>query len=273
MTLQYAVHYGVSQNWLVVPCLNTWDWTHFHYTSKEEKLQEIIKSQYKEGRYDQPEKAGEWLRTFRLVNEALLSTLNTTKKYVWSRRDETPLGSTFLQLVDMGIARVRYAPDVIGAIVREIRLQNVNKSVEFPKTLVAVDCVNVFFLQPKQLKLAFGIIPEAHELSYFYHIRKLMSNDWKNGAVVVALSNFRGPMSYEIEEHPYDGLTRDGFDCLDPHIPVEVPNYTEEEVLSHLAYYIDRKWLTGKSLVEAGEAEIIQLSDHNPRDLVNLCAF
>ena len=51
------------------------------------------------------------------------------------------------------------------------------------------------------------------------------------------------------------------------------PNrYDDREILSHLAYYKEMKWLNNKSLTEAGEAEIVQLSDHNPSDLVKLCA-
>jgi len=270
MTLQYAIQYAMSQNWLVVPCLNTWDWTHFHYTGKEEKRQEVTKSSFEENRYDQPEKAADWLRTFHLVNHKLLSTLHTTKTYVWTQRDETPAGSTFLQLVEVGLARMRYAPDIIGALVKEILLQD---SKNFPKTLLAVDCVNVFFHQPQYLKMMYGFIPQASELSYFHNVRKMMQNTWNNGAVVAAISTFNGQIPTDIEEHPYDSLTSEGFNCLDPHVPIRVPNYTDKEVLSQLAYYIERKWLTGKALTQAGEAELIQISDHNPRDLVELCTY
>ena len=34
-----------------------------------------------------------------------------------------------------------------------------------------------------------------------------------------------------------------GFEWLDPSIPIDVPDYTEKEALSCLHYYIDRKWL------------------------------
>jgi len=272
MTLHYAVHYALSQNWLVLNCLNTRDWTHYHHSNREDKLTEVMKSTYDEGRFDQPEKAGDWLVQFKRTNEKLLNTLHTTRRYEWSRRDVTEEGSTFTQLIDLGIARIRYAPDVFGALVLEIMNQSKTND-EFPRTLVAVDAVNVMFERLRHIKMKAGHYPHAHEMSYFHHVRKLMNGDWKNGAVVCAISDFKnGEVPFDIECHPYDSITQQGFDCLDPHIPVEVDKYDDREILSHLAYYKDMKWLNNKSLTEAGEAEIIQLSDHNPSDLVKLCA-
>ena len=50
-----------------------------------------------------------------------------------------------------------------------------------------------------------------------------MSGNWKNGAVVCAISDFyKGDLPFDIEHHPYDSLTQEGFDCLDPHVPIEV---------------------------------------------------
>ena len=34
-----------------------------------------------------------------------------------------------------------------------------------------------------------------------------------------------------------------GFDCMDPFIPLSVPNYSEKEFESCYQYYLDRRWL------------------------------
>jgi len=270
MVLQYAVHYAMSQEWLVMPCMFTWDWIRFHTTNKELKKQEVMKSHSREGYYDQPDKAQDWLKTFKLVNgNTFLSSLKTTQTYQWSLRDSTPEGFTFLQMVDLGIARQRYAPDVFAAIVNEVLTQD---STTFPKTLVAVDDVNAMFYPLMGLKQPFGVIPTLDEMSYFSDLSKLLSNKWKNGAVVTAVSTTNPIFTYDVEEYPYDALTSHGYNVLDPHIPIEVGNYTEKEILCQLAYYKDRKWLTGASLTEAGEAELIQTCAHNPRGTAKLCA-
>ena len=265
MLLQYAVHYALLRNWLIVPTYHTWNWVTYHHRFKEHKQQEHVMSQWNAERIDQPERAAEWLKTFRLLNKPLLLQLKTTKDYVWSKHETTKEGSSFSQLVDTGIARIKIASDVIGALMREIRLQN---SPNFPRTLVVTDCVNALFGNTR-FRLEYGVQVESHQLTFVHHMKKMLSNQWKNGAVITALdrSIFSTPDLYTkpiYTEHPYDCLSKEGFDCLDPHIPVHVPPYTDGEMLTQLAYYIDNKWLTGKSLTEAGEAELFQLSSNNP---------
>jgi len=273
MTLQYIVHYALARNWLVVPTYHTWNFVTYHHRFKEHKRQEHVMSQWNSERIDQPERAAEWLKTFRLINKPLLSELKTTKDYVWSRHESTQKGSTFNQLIDAGVARIKIASDVIGALIREIRLQ---QDVNFPRTLVVTDCVNALFGSTKY-RLEYGVGVEAHQLTFVHHMKKLLSNEWSNGAVVTALdqSIFSTPdltVKPVSSEHPFDCLGQAGFDCLDPHIPVHVPPYTDQEMLSQLAYYIDNKWLSGKSLSQAGEAELMMLSANNPRELALLCA-
>jgi len=272
MSLQYIVNYALHRNWLVVPTYQTWNWVTYHHRYKEHRRQEHVMSQWNAERIDQPERAAEWLKTFRLINKPLLSELKTTKDYVWSKHESTAKGSSFSQLIDAGIARIKIASDVIGALIREIRLQKEG----FPRTLVVTDCVNALFGSTK-FRLQYGVSVETHQLTFVHHMKKLLSNEWSNGVVVTALdqSIFSTPdltTKPVSTEHPYDCLTKEGFDCLDPHIPVHVPCYSDQEMLSQLAYYIDNKWISGKSLTQAGEAELIQLSANNPQELALMCA-
>lgn len=40
-----------------------------------------------------------------------------------------------------------------------------------------------------------------------------------------------------------DFVLQSGFDCMDPFVPVSVPNYSVKEFESCYLYYIDRHWL------------------------------
>ena len=274
LTLQYAVNYAICQGWLVLPNYHMWDWIKFQHPYKEHRKQELIISQYNKERIDQPEMCTRWLEIFRAMNTGLLDKIFTTKKYVWSKHESSEKGITLGNLVDHGIARPRNAADVIGCIMREVRVQDHKLR---PPTLIVADCVNAVFGETS-LKMIHrpGQPIEPDELTFIYNFKKILSNSWTNGAVVVALnSDFIPNHSKAItkidDEYPYDMISREGFDVLDPHVPINVPMFSEKEVLSMMAYYIDRKWIGGRCLTEQGEAEIIQLSCHNPRDLVRLC--
>ena len=275
LTLQYAVQHCISQGWLIFPVYNAWDWIRYQHRFKEHKRQELIVSQHNKSRIDHVEFCSRWLETFRLMNNPLLDEVFTTKKYVWSKHESSEEGISFRTLVDHGLARPRNAADVIGCLIREIRTQNHTTR---PPVLVAVDCVNALFWTTA-LKLKYGVIAKPDELTFVYNLKKLLTNNWANGAVVTAVNALNVPFFFDKIEalqdiddrHPYDMLGREGFDLLDPHIPIEVPLFSEKETLHMLAYFKDRKWIGKRCLSKNGEDEIIQLSCHNPRELVKIC--
>ena len=275
MTLQYAVQYCMSQNWLVVPGYHCWDWIKYQHPYREDRKQELIVSQHNKERVDQPELCTKWLEIFRIMNQPLLDKIFTTKTYVWSKHESSEKGITLGSLVDHGIARPRNATDVIGCIMREVRVQDHTTR---PPTLVAVDCVNALFWTT-ELRVQHGISLKPNELSFIYNLKKLMANTWKHGAVITAVSAYLIPFLLRKVEalkdiddkHPYDLIGREGFDLLDPHVPIHVSLYNDKEIMNYLAYYIDRKWLVGRALTRGGQDEIIQLSCYNPRDFVEIC--
>jgi small subunit ribosomal protein S29 len=64
-----------------------------------------------------------------------------------------------------------------------------------------------------------------------------------------------------------------GFEHLDPFVPICVREYNERELESCLDYYIDRRWLQNeKSCTEEGRKEFKYLCDMNPRRLMHICA-
>lgn len=53
--------------------------------------------------------------------------LKINKEYVWSKREKTEVGAPLSELVELGINRVKYACDVIDALVDEIKILSNNK--------------------------------------------------------------------------------------------------------------------------------------------------
>ncbi|XP_077974406.1 small ribosomal subunit protein mS29-like [Styela clava] len=271
-TLQHVTHYCSKYGWLIVPIFNAWDWMLHRSKHKQTQLKELSESQWNNDRYDQPDRAVAWLEVFKRINKQHLANIKTSKDYIWTKREKTDAGSSLGALVDQGIARTRLATDAIGCIMREIRVQGPET---MPRTLVAIDCVNALFASTN-LKVSIEGYVNADELAFVINLKKLMSNTWTNGAVVCAMSciyttPLRRGINIRDATHTYKVLGHEGFDALDPHIPVEVENYTHEEILSQLAYYEDRKWLTEKAMTDEGRQEIIQLSGTNPVELAKVC--
>lgn len=271
--LQHVVHYCVKSGWLIVPIFQAWDFMLHRSKHRQTQLEEILESQWNKDRFDQPEPAVAWLEVFRHMNKQHLTHIKTTREYVWSKREKTDAGTPLSTLIDLGIARTRIATDVIGCIMREIRIQGPET---MPRTLVAIDNVNALFAETKLRARLKGKV-DADELTLVINLKKLMSNTWTNGAIVCATGGSfttdtsKHALEIRDAENTYKILGHDGFDLLDPHIPVQVENYTLRETLSQLAYYEDRKWLTDRAMTDEGRQEIIQLACNNPVELVKVC--
>lgn len=60
-----------------------------------------------------------------------------------------------------------------------------------------------------------------------------------------------------------------GFEHLDPFVPIEVGRYSEREFLSCASYYRDRLWLRGPPELES---ELKLASACNPYNFMEMCA-
>ena len=101
-------------------------------------------STFQHGRIDQPLDAALWLSTFQKTNEPMLKSLDLKIKnrYTWSKRDISEVGMPLLEVVNFGLSRTKYACDVMGAVLKELRLHAMSGEV---KVLVAIDGVNAFW--------------------------------------------------------------------------------------------------------------------------------
>uniref|UniRef100_A0A671WG90 Small ribosomal subunit protein mS29 n=1 Tax=Sparus aurata TaxID=8175 RepID=A0A671WG90_SPAAU len=264
MSLCHAVHFCYTQGWLVLHIPDAHLWV--------KNCKELLPSSYNTSRFDQPLQATEWLRNFRITNEPLLSKIKTKQRYIWTKREFTEEGAALGELVDQGIARVKSSSDVVGAVIKELRLQSGQPESDF-RMAVAVDGVNALWGR-STIKKEDKSSVDPEELTLVYNLRKLMKNDWTGGAIITTLAQTGSLYTPKSAYLPQELLGERGFDSMDPFIPVSVPNYSEKEFESCYLYYMDRQWLQHpQSRTEEGKKEIIFLSNKNPSMMDRICAF
>ncbi|XP_022612476.1 28S ribosomal protein S29, mitochondrial [Seriola dumerili] len=264
MSLCHTLHFCYTQGWLVLHIPDAHIWV--------KNCKELLPSSYNTSRFDQPLQAAEWLRSFRTTNEKFLSTIKTKHRYVWTKREFTEEGSLLGQLVDQGISRVKSSSDVVGAVMKELRLQSGQPESNF-RLAVAVDGVNALWGR-STIKKEDKSAVDPHELTLVYNLRKMMKNDWTGGAIIATVSQTGSLYISKSAYLPQELLGERGFDTMDPFVPMSVSNYSEKEFESCYLYYMDRQWLQHpQSRTEEGKKELIFLSNRNPTMLERICAF
>ncbi|XP_056299870.1 28S ribosomal protein S29, mitochondrial [Pseudoliparis swirei] len=264
MSLCHTLHFCYTQGWLLlhVPDAHLW----------VKNCRELLPSSYNTSRFDQPLQAVDWLRNFKITNEQFLPKIKTTQRYSWTKREFTEEGSPLGQLVDQGISRVKSSSDVVGAVMKELRVQSGQPESDF-RLAVAVDGVNALWGRSTIMKEDKSAV-EPEELTLVYNLRKLMTSSWTGGAIITTLSQTGSLYTSKSSYLPQELLGERGFDCMDPLIPVSVPNYSEKEFESCYLYLMDRQWLQHpQSRTEEGKKELIFLSNRNPAMLDRVCSF
>ncbi|KAJ8354837.1 hypothetical protein SKAU_G00224040 [Synaphobranchus kaupii] len=278
LSLCHALNYCSNQGWVIlhVPDAHLW----------VKNCSELLPSSFHSSRFDQPIQAVQWLRNFRVTNEHFLSKIKTTRRYVWNKRESTEEGQTLREIVEHGLSRVKNSSDVVGVVLRELRLQaggpassaggpeeeKVEEGQGRFRLAVAVDGTNALWGQTTLKKEdKTPIAPE--ELTLAYNLKKMLKNDWCGGAIIAALSKTGSLFTPSSAYLPQELLGEEGFVSLEPFLPVPVPVYDEKEFESCYQYYIDRNWLQHEqSRTEEGKKEVIFLSNRNPAVLERLCA-
>ncbi|XP_056142452.1 28S ribosomal protein S29, mitochondrial isoform X2 [Lampris incognitus] len=263
MALCHTAHFCSTQGWLVLHIPDAHKWV--------KNCKELLQSSYNASRFDQPLQASTWLRNFRTTNEHFLSKIKTSQRYIWTKRESTEEGKPLRELVDQGISRVKSSSDVVGAVMKELRLRSGHPEAGF-RLAVVVDGVNALWGR-STIKKEDRSFVNPEELTLVYNLRKMMRNDWCGGAIVTTLAQTGSLYSPKTAYLPQELLGKEGFDNMDPFIPVSVSNYSEKEFESCYLYYQDRHWLQHpQSKTEDGKKELIFLSERNPSILERLCA-
>ncbi|XP_074836982.1 small ribosomal subunit protein mS29 isoform X2 [Carettochelys insculpta] len=112
------------------------------------------------------------------------------------------------------------------------------------------------------------------ELTLVHNLRKMVMNNWNGGAIVTTLSQTGSLFKPRAAYLPHELLEKEGFDTLDPFIPIQVTNYSQREFESCYQYYLERKWLQHeRARTEEGEKELLFLSNSNPGQLERISAY
>ncbi|KAI8792535.1 28S ribosomal protein S29, mitochondrial-like isoform X1 [Biomphalaria glabrata] len=233
---------------------------------------EVSESTYKAGRYDLPTDGAEWLAHFKHQNEGKLANLKTTSEYIWTKRENAAVGTPIEEIINFGQTRIKFSSDCVGVILKEIRNQAQTLGL---KVLVVVNAVNAFYTQWNQLNaLKNSGKKKLHpsEISLIHNFKKMLTPTWTNGVAVCTVEEACNNLNERENYTPLYLLKQEGFEALDPFVPILVPEYTEKEALSTINYYIEHNWIqNAHGRTEEGKKEIIFVSNNNPFKLYQVC--
>ncbi|XP_026312849.1 28S ribosomal protein S29, mitochondrial isoform X2 [Piliocolobus tephrosceles] len=231
LSLCHVIHFCAKQDWLILHIPDAHLWV--------KNCQDLLQSNYNKQRFDQPLEASTWLKNFKTTNERFLNQIKVQEQYVWNKRESTEKGSPLGEVVEQGITRVRNATDAVGIVLKELKRQS---SLGIFHLLVAVDGINALWGRTTlKREDKSPIAPE--ELALVHNLRKMMKNDWHGGAIVSTLSQTGSLFKPRKAYLPQELLGKEGFDALDPFIPILVSNYNPKEFESCIQYYLENNWL------------------------------
>lgn len=265
LSLSHILHYGFNSGHLLfhIPWVSSWT----------RRCKDHCNSEIHKDFRDTPIDSAAWLVHFKTQNQHLLSgkELTVSEKYVWSRREETLPGATLLELIELGINRIKYASSIIVVLASEVmKLSSEGRC----KTMVVIDGYNAFFNDFARM-VDENVVPiKTSQLTVTKAFMNLTKYNWTNGSVVVSVDKFVwAPDDKNDSDMPFYQLGKKGFEHLDPFVPINVQKYTEKEFHSCIDYYVDQNWIqTEKGNTEEGRNELLYLSVGNPFDVMKLCA-
>ncbi|XP_025193340.1 28S ribosomal protein S29, mitochondrial [Melanaphis sacchari] len=260
LSLAHILHYAYSSKFILyhIPYVPIW----LKYDRKE-----VNWSSSKNGMADIPLIAAQWLKHFMHQNSALLDELNltTSQDYVWSQRETTPKGTTLNELITHGINRAKYACDCMDILLNELKAHCSNNKC---KMLVAIDGFNAFFNEKTDLKTEDRVKVTPQQITMVQTGLSAVLSDWNNGAIVMVTSP-RAALNTKRESHlPIYLIGRQGFEHIDPFIPVMVPELSTAEFNNMLDYYEEKRWLQKTN----GRKELEFLTSKLPAELMARCA-
>uniref|UniRef100_A0A8C8W0J0 Small ribosomal subunit protein mS29 n=1 Tax=Peromyscus maniculatus bairdii TaxID=230844 RepID=A0A8C8W0J0_PERMB len=243
LNLCHAVHFCPKHDWLVLHIPDAHLWV--------KNCRELLQSTYNKERFDQPLEASTWLKNFKTTNKHFLSQIKVEEKYVWNRRESTEKGSPLGDVVEQGVTLVRNATDAVGVVLKELRRQS---SRGLFCLLVAVDGVNALWGRTTLRREEKTLIAPG-ELSLVH------------SAIVLSLNQTGSLFKSRAAYLPHELLGKEGFDALDPFLPILISNYNPKEFESSFQYYLENNWLQHEKAPTEGKKELMFLSNCNPRDL------
>ncbi|XP_029163694.1 28S ribosomal protein S29, mitochondrial [Nylanderia fulva] len=261
IALSHILHYAFMQKYVLVHIYWAMHWFR--------DMKEVATSVLSPGCIDLPIDAGSWLKHFKSQNSKLLPQLDLriSKDYEWNQRETTSQGTPILELVEFGISRVKYACGVVDALIRELKLASTAGRC---KTLVMIDGFNAFTSSYTRIRDDNKAMVLPKQVSLAIPFLDITKSDWCNGAVVLSVDQTANKERQE-SYLPRYLLGKEGFEHLDPFIPILVDDYNVAEFDSMIEYYKDRKWIRNITVSDQKELELI--TNRNPSALMEQCKF
>jgi small subunit ribosomal protein S29 len=261
MTLAHMLDYGVQNGFVLVhvPWVPNWF----------KKPKETANSATQEGFIDLPLDAAAWLIHFRNQNAELLEKLKLTvsKDYIWSKREQTSAGASLQELIDHGINRVKFASDTVAALLFELKTQSTQGKC---KTMVAIDGYNSFFLPHTRILTDTKQMVTPDKVTLTEPFINITNFDWTNGVCLLVVDKMAAIAEHQASDLPRYLMGKNGFEHVDPFVPIKVENYSEKEYINCIDYYINRRWIQNTG--DGFENELKFLSNQNPYKLMTLTA-
>jgi len=256
------LHFCARNDWVVVhvPWAGRWMRVNEWHPKKE-----ALDSSFKPGRWDVADDAVEFLTHFKMQNQRILKALDlkTTQEYVWTKREKAEIGTPLDDVLNFGLNRFKFATDVVGVLLKELREQTQSKGF---KVLVAIGGISSLFIPWNAENTIKAENKKLHpsQLTMVHNFKKMLSPTWSGGAVVGIVNDVDTFRKQRETILPKYLLERAGFEHLDPFVPMHVPDYTEREARSMIEYYIDRNWIHNEyGHTEKGIKEIMFVSNKN----------
>jgi len=295
-SLLYTTDYCHREGYIILNFFKFRQW-YFHYKEMQE-------SNWKEGRYDHITRSQVFLKEFLNFNKDKIAHLKTHADYSWSAREKTETGSPLLSVVETGITRPVVAADALGVLLKELRLHCEDAvsrgEPDSCKVALVIDGMSKLFVErsyidrkmperPKKGPFKQDFIDESiapNELSVVRNIKKMLNPSLPNRVVIgsadiVDVISIRGvkyvdqlvdKMIPETQSYyPFALLGQEGWEALNPFIPIEVGRYTKAEMDTIIDYHLERNYLQPVAATEPGRAEIHFMSARHPLDFMKFC--
>jgi len=137
--------------------------------------------------------------------------------------------------------------------------------------MVLADGVNELFYDCQWIKDNRKSIP-ASKITAYEAMQDLFKADWTGAVTIVTVDRTALHPDFRESTLPRYLLKKEGWELFDPFVPIEVINYSAQEVQTTIDYYLERKWLQHPAAsTEEGRLELEYLSTRNPRTLMELC--
>lgn len=107
-----------------------------------------------------------------------------SKTYQWGAQETLQQNAPIIELVNLGINRMKYACDIVKVLLQELKLASTAGKC---KVLVAIDGYNSFFGETTRIKNNLKQFVPASKVSLTEAFLEITKSDWCNGQIVVTV--------------------------------------------------------------------------------------